>query len=62
MESDVEAALAALSVPTAGVAGFAGQGVCLGASHGAALPGWLWIVIMIALLALAAYRISRRKR
>ncbi|WP_406220329.1 RHS repeat-associated core domain-containing protein [Streptomyces canus] len=29
-----EAALAALSVPTAGVAGFAGQGVCLGASYG----------------------------
>ncbi|MFJ9007328.1 hypothetical protein [Streptomyces canus] len=29
---------------------------------GAALPGWLWIVIMIALLALAAYRMSRRKR
>lgn len=40
--------------PTAGL-------MARGAS-GPALPGWLWIVIVIALLALAAYGISRRKR
>ncbi|MCX5261242.1 RHS repeat-associated core domain-containing protein [Streptomyces canus] len=90
-----EAALAALPVPTAGIAGFAGQGcasapptawatsrkagqqtlcertapmhdpttdVMARGAAGAALPDRLWIVIVIALLALAAYRISRRKR